>query len=312
MYYDDSAKISQDMKQKKHRVRNIAKPSWFGDSIHYWPPDALALAHAMALIETVATNSEQAGDIYQQLFDAWKKPGIKTVYDEIISEVPDSDKEEWKQKLRFPELALENGVNKPWTDFNNLVNEPDFENIFSTSEKQIEPISPEEQEHLDEVANLFTLILEFIIVGFNREADIAKGKYRVLPSINPPWLILAIMYRTAFDSHKITLDRLRKIYKVRKIKGKVYDFEEVLTKQPNSRMHRWMVSGGKQAGLVLRHDDKFMESAWRWYQCRVVCSSIEDFCNKQAEEVLLDTKNIHKEIRPFDEAVGYGKHSKSK
>ena len=42
------------MKQEKHKVRNIARPSWFGDSIHYWPPDALALARAMALLETVA------------------------------------------------------------------------------------------------------------------------------------------------------------------------------------------------------------------------------------------------------------------
>ena len=52
--------------------------------------------------------------------DAWRKPEIKTVYDEIISEMPDSDKEEWKQKLSFPELTLENGVNKRLTDFNNL------------------------------------------------------------------------------------------------------------------------------------------------------------------------------------------------
>lgn len=67
--YGLSAKIRQDMEQKKHRVKNVAQPSWFGDSIHYWPTDALALASSMALVETVATNSEQAGDIYQQIFD---------------------------------------------------------------------------------------------------------------------------------------------------------------------------------------------------------------------------------------------------
>lgn len=64
------------MKQKKHKVRNDANLSWFGDSIHYWPPDALALACAMALVETVAVNSKQAGDIYQQIFDAWRKPDV--------------------------------------------------------------------------------------------------------------------------------------------------------------------------------------------------------------------------------------------
>lgn len=313
MYYALSVKIRQDMKQKKHRVRNIAKPSWFGDSIHYWPPDALGLARAMALVETIVVNSEQAGDIYQQIFDAWRKPGIKTVYDEIISGVPDSDKEEWKQKLRFPELTLENGVNKPWTDFNKLVNEPDFERQLLRIMEQIWPVSLIKQENIDDLANLFALILGFIIVGFNRESDIARDKYRVLPSFNPPWLILSVMCRTAFDSHKITLDRLRKIYKVRKIKDKIYDFEEILTKQPNSRMHRWMVSGGRRAGLVLRHDDKLMESAWRWYQCRVVLSNIDEFCSKQAEEgIILDPKNIYKEIRPFDEAVGYQKLTRSK
>jgi len=82
LYYALSDKINKDMKKKKHRVRNVAKPSWFGDSIHYWPPDALTLAHTKALVETVATNSEQAGDIYQQIFDAWRKQGIKTVYDD--------------------------------------------------------------------------------------------------------------------------------------------------------------------------------------------------------------------------------------
>ena len=82
------------MKQKKHKVRNIANSSWFGDSIHYWPPDALGLARAMALVETIAVNSEQASDIYKQIFDAWRKAGIQKAYDEIISEVPDSVKEE--------------------------------------------------------------------------------------------------------------------------------------------------------------------------------------------------------------------------
>ena len=74
MYYASNAKIRQDMKQKKHKLRNVAYSSWFGDSIHYWPLDVLALARAMALVETVAVNSEQAGDIYQQIFDAWRRP----------------------------------------------------------------------------------------------------------------------------------------------------------------------------------------------------------------------------------------------
>ena len=81
--------------------------------------------------------------------DAWKKPGIKIVYDEIISEVPDSDNEEWKQKLRFPELTLENGVNKPYVDFINLVNEPGFKNLLHKFTEQILSVSPKKPEHLE-------------------------------------------------------------------------------------------------------------------------------------------------------------------
>ena len=55
------------MKQKKHPVRNIARPSWFGESFHYWPKGALPLSYAMALVEIVSANSERAGAIYQEI-----------------------------------------------------------------------------------------------------------------------------------------------------------------------------------------------------------------------------------------------------
>lgn len=298
------------MKSRRTENNKANDHSWFGEYAHRWPPEALAITYAMACVEIVSNNSERAGAIYRNILDAWEKPGIKTFYDELISEIPDSEKEEWKNKLKFPEKAFEPDVNKPWTDLLNLTNEPDFGNgiIEGKWKKALESL----EEQYTDVGHLFSLILEFILVGFNRESDQAEGKYKVIPSFTPPWLILAIMYRTAFEYNQITLDRLRKIYKVRKFKGKTYDFEEVLTKQPMSRMHRRMVAGGKKAKMVLRHDSKFLDTAWLWYQCRVVHSNIEEFLSAEAERGndKLDLKNVQKEIRRCDDAVGYQRRKK--
>lgn len=272
------------------------------------------MSYAMACVEVVANNSKRAGIIFKDIIDAWGRPGIEATYNEIISKVPDSIKEDWKQKLRVPESAFEQDINKPWRDLVNLVNEPDFGNAILKGEEEIRPDSAEKQKQYEEVGDLFGLIVKFILVGFNREIDQTKGKYKVIPSMNPPWLIFAVMYRTIFEHNQITLNRLGKIYKVRKFEGKTYDFEEVLTKQPTSRMHRWMVAGGKKAKMVLRHDNRFLDAAWLWYQCRVVHSNIEEFLSAEAEKGndKLDLKNVQKEIRRCDDALGYQRRKRKR
>ncbi|MBU2008636.1 MAG: hypothetical protein KJ624_02095 [Chloroflexi bacterium] len=291
-------------------MENNKEPSWFGGDAHRWPPEALAMAYAMACVEIVRSNSERAGAIYRDILDAWGKPDVKSFYDALMSEVSDSEKEEWKDKVRFPESGFEGDVNRPWTDLLRLVDEPDFEKGIVEG-KWKAALESLEGEYRD-AADLFGLILEFILVGFNREQDVAKGKYKVIPTANPPWLVLAVMYRTAFEHREMTLDRLRRIYKVRKFKGKTYDFEEVLHKQPMSRMHRRMVAAGKKAKMVLRHDRKFLDAARLWYQCRVVNSGIEGFLNSEAEKGndTLDLKNTQKKVRACDDAVGYERRGK--
>ena len=76
---------------------------------------------------------------------------------------------------------------------------------------------------------------------------------------------------------------------------------------------RSLIKQYMDAGFKLKHSRVIETTAWRWYQCRVACSSIEDFCNKYEKEggIILDPKNVHKEIQPFDIAIGYGKHAKN-
>ena len=75
-------------------IRNVLNnPSWFRDNPHYWATASLPWAYAEACVEVVSRKSEKAGAIYQQIIEAWAKPGVKTVYDGIYSLVPDADKE---------------------------------------------------------------------------------------------------------------------------------------------------------------------------------------------------------------------------
>ena len=119
------------------------------------------------------------------------------------------------------------------------------------------------------------------------------------------------MMRTSFESHNITLERLRRIYKLRKYKGKIIDFHKVLTEQPMSRWHRRMVASGKAAKLKLKNDRVIIEAARHWYKCRVAFSSINKYCDAP-ENYQLDPKNISKQIRTCDDAVGYIKRSPKK
>ncbi len=57
------------------------------------------MGYAMACVEIVSENSERAGAIYRDMLDAWGKPGIKTLYNELISVIPELEKRTWRKML---------------------------------------------------------------------------------------------------------------------------------------------------------------------------------------------------------------------
>ena len=128
----------------------------------------------------------------------------------------------------------------------------------------------------------------------------------MLPGSDNSWLLYSILFMTAMVHYKLTMNRVIQMYKLRIYRKKIVNFEDVLCKQPTSRMHRRIVVDAKNAKLYMVHDAKLYQTAERWYQCRVLCAGIEDYCNKQADKgIMLDSKNIGKEIRPCDDAMGY-------
>jgi len=214
------------MKKCQHRYFKQNNSSWFTEYAHRWPSEALAIGYAMACVEVVSQNMEQAGLLYTDILKAWAKPGASALYNQVISRIPNTEKEEWKEIVKHPESVIESDMNEPWIKAADLLGNPDLTNEIVEGKWGVETDTVEEE--FPETWDLLTLISEFILKGFNRKQDTKKGKYKVIPSMSPPWLLLAVMYRTGFESKKITLSTMRRIFKVRNIKGKDYDFEEIL------------------------------------------------------------------------------------
>jgi len=236
--------------------------------------------------------------LYDKIVKAWSESGVKAVSETIGSMIGESGREKIREAAMHPERELLPDPSRPFRE---------LETMFQGVEVKREFFKAEETGRLE------ALISEFIIVGFNRESDMEKGRCRVMPDENAPWLIWAVGIRTALDSHKLTLERVRDFYKVRKHKGKTVDFQKVLTEQPMSRLHRRIVASAKAVDLRLKNERTIVAAAERWYECRVVHRNIRAFCDAESwKGLILDPKNVDKQIRPCDDAVGYIRRLPSK
>ena len=263
--------------------------SWFRDTPHYWAEASLPLAYAVACVEVVCERSEKARALYNRIVEAWSDAEVKAISDEISSIIPESGRERIRKALLHPESELLPDPNRPFRDLEKLFRGVEVDEEFFKA---------------GETAELERMISEFIIAGFNRESDIENGRCRVLPNEKAFWLIWAVAMRTILDSYKIAFEKVRDFYKVRKYKKKIIDFQTVLKEQPMSRWHRRMVASSKAVNLKLKNDKTIVKAARHWYQCRVVFPSINKYC-AAFENYQLEPKNISKQIRPCDEALGY-------
>ncbi len=299
---ENKGKLTEGLKA----IENLAdNKSWFRDTPHYWAEASLPLAYAVACVEVVCESSEKARILYNRIVEAWSAPGVKAVFDDIASMIPESGKEEIKDALIHPETELLPDPNRPFKELEGMFSGIEIsEDSFKGDE--LEGLSSEERQEAEQLANLAWLTMEFIIVGFNRESDIEKGRCRVMPGEKNDWLMWAVLIRTLLDSYKIRFEQIRDFYKIRGYKGRVVDFYKVLSEQTMSRLHRQMVESSKAVGLKLKNDKTIVKAAERWYQCRVVHPTIEQFCDAESDKgIILEMQNVDKQIEPCDHAVGY-------
>ncbi len=65
------------METGESAIRKVANnTTWFRGDPHRWATASLPLAYAVACVEVVSKESNEAGAIYQQIIEAWGNPGF--------------------------------------------------------------------------------------------------------------------------------------------------------------------------------------------------------------------------------------------
>jgi hypothetical protein len=286
-----------DLAQSVQAINNVMiRTSWFGENAYRAPDAAKPILYAMACLEVVLENSEKAREIFDQIVKAWSEPGIHSVYEKIMSNVSDKEKEELQLTIKNAPDMFEQNPNEPFQNLGETLTQNDvtYEDIESYLE------SPEELQWLEDWETIALLILELVIVGFNREEDANKGIYKVVPSEESRWLILAIVYRGLFEHKQIPFDNNKSALEKMSAEGNA------------NRKYRRLIARAKKIGMKLTNDKIYMNAARCWYQCRIVHTSIDKYIAAGAERYLLDRENLRKQILPCDRAVGYMSFQRNK
>ena len=231
---------------------------------------------ASAVTEIALDNSEKARSIYREAVEVWSRKECQEALNEV----------------RITRSDIAGAIEAVQTD---------------RIEGYCDPLESIYEKYRDSVdfKQLISRIGEFIEVGSNQE-----GRLRVILS-QEHWLFFAVFVKTLMDFAKGKPDFEKN--RVVQIADDIYDPVTFMSGTSRNRSHRYRVSLYKKFGWRLRNDRKVMKSALRWYQCRVIYSGIEEFCNVMADSgKILDPKNIDKEIRGFDEATGYLKRRRDK
>lgn len=266
--YIQSMKKHRQIKKRHRPSKNI-----FGQSAHYWPELMLPFPIAAACTQVVLESSEKAKAIYNEAVEGWNKPDCQKALSEV--------------KIPFLScleaiIALDNKDVAGWDD----------------------PLEELKERYRDSEDFKFLVdrIHQFILVGFNREADLKTGKYRVKPE-EAIWLFYSVFLETLVD-HGVNNPAFNKT-KVFEFGGQFLDPSMFVDGVANNRVHRKRVNLYRKIGWKLKHDHKLIKKANLWYQVRVVFSGSAEYCRSKdsISEETPDPNDIIKGIKICDEAL---------
>lgn len=246
----------------KFRQRQ-AQTKLLSDAAHYWTPDSLPFAYALACTQIVLLHGK-ADKQYHEAKEAWALQDCQLAMQDFKTAYLDKN-----ETLRgWPSL---------WNEPDKFTESQDFEYLVDRH-------------------------AEFIKVGFNRETDQANESWKVLPSLDVPWLYKAVTTWTLGDYLGIKLEDWNK-YKPLVRDGKTYDTEDIMTSKPTHRIHREVVSLFKRYGKLV-HDGKLLDTAGMWHRARVLCNTLRE----AADYYHIDPIDLSKRIEPYDDATGWPRH----
>jgi len=260
-------------KKRQTKKRHKTGRKIYGQSAHYWPELMLPFPVAAACTQVVLESSEKAMAIYNEAVEAWNRPDCQKALSEV--------------KIPFSScleaiVALDSKNFAGWDD--------PFDEL------------KERYRNSEDFKLLIEKINQLILVGFNREEEQKKGKYRVKPN-EAIWLFYSVFIGTLVD-HGVNNPDFNKT-KVFEFGGQLLDPSTFMDGTANNRVHRKRVNLYRKIGWKLRHDDKLIKKAKLWYQVRVIFNGATEYCSSKdfISEETQEPNDILKEIRICDEAL---------
>lgn len=319
------------------------RESVFEERAHRWAVESEPMAYAMACIEVVLEEpTEAAAQVFSDLVRAYDRAVLEWSNKPLRSAIAGKRYEKLVQELLSAVSEAQQNVHKPWSDLAEFAGDPDsweglnedadgrgdtdpsdaeddagIAHLLRGFKIECDPVDgkwtvvPNMQREGDvaiaaQFNGVLELVLKFIEVGFNRNSDVAEGRPRVVPSLKAPWLLLGVLYRAAWEHHRLSLEKVGGKYGRVQVGRKTYRVEDLTGNGCPRRLHDKIVASAKGEHLVLHNDQKYSDAARLWKNCRVLHSSIEDYLAGQPWKGKdADYKNVQKKIRPCDDAVGY-------
>jgi hypothetical protein len=287
-------KTGYDLRLKALIDERATRQGLLSQEARHWPGEVLEFAYAVACLEIVLLHSDKANSIYNEIVRAWNLPGCQTVMDGFESCLPVTN--DWKTKAL---KAREKGELFP-----------DWPSEWLATYFQHAPVYFEDEAHNTDWEYLLNKLNEFILVGFNRQADQDNEAWKVIPDTSP-LLKGVIIMRSQAEYAGVKLEDLSK-YQPVKIDNKVYDLNTVMadkpTVGPERKVYRALTDAYQALNFRLKHSKKLLKDADQWYKCRVNPGTIEAYLDELAkanDTADLDRGNAENAIAPCDQATGY-------
>ena len=271
----------------------------------YYPPELMPYMLCSTCLSVVINENKQAKGIFDEIVECCSLPGYQMLQEEAGDIIPDG-------RTLLKEIVEKSGYehqNPP----SSLVDGVSYVRDMIKGSKEIvskytDKVIPEVQKKklIERDLTILGLQIDLLVkIGFNREEDQRKGKYKVILKDDSE-LGDAILIISLSISSKNLLSMWEKV-KIIEYAGNRYSISEIIHGGVALRLHRQLVNQYKKSGFLLKHDATLDKAAWDWYQCRVVYSGPAEYCRELSlkKGIDLDPANVSNEIKECDEAVGY-------
>lgn len=259
-------------------------PDLLPDAV-YWPferlPESKLQTYAMACVETALEYSEDARTIYTEIIQSWELTGCQVLINEF-----GQYKQDTRAWLRDRAKAVVRNQPPPdWPD--------SWKDVIARTEGNTD------------FHKLLKYVAYFILIAFNRKADIENQTPKILPR-KSSYLAQAIVFCSLLDYLEIKPELKGPRVMPDSELTEFHWFCRTLANRATTRPSRQIRRNLRRQGFDLHHYSKLLDDAEKWYKCRVDPGSIEDYLNELATQgIVLDRGRIENDIAPCDEATGY-------